>query len=108
MEKLRSYQGFSGQFSEWKSNARAKYDNWKEDHGNESLVDIGGNLAKNSSGNESENDYSHIYRSANETFHGVTFRRTLYYSIFRSIIENRYKELCDSIDKLNPPQSLLT
>lgn len=69
MEKLRSYQGFSGQFSEWKSNARAKYDNWKEDHAGESLVDIGANLTKKSTGHESENDYSHIYRSANEQFH---------------------------------------
>lgn len=61
MEKLRSYQGLGGQFSEWRGNVKAKYDNWKEDHAGESLVD---NIGKTPGGVESENDYSHIYRSA--------------------------------------------
>jgi hypothetical protein len=67
MDKLHEYQGTSGRFEEWKNNLREKYANWKETHENESLVDIGINFAKNSTsksgGNDSENDFSHIYRS---------------------------------------------
>lgn len=73
MDKLHEYQGTSGRFEEWKNNIKEKYANWKEEHENESLVDIGINFAKSatskSPGNESENDFSHIYRSVNNFFH---------------------------------------
>lgn len=94
MEKLRSYQGLSGQFSEWKGNVKAKYDNWKEDHAGESLVD---NIAKTP--NENENDYSHIYRSEMQFQRESHLLMNLSCDIvfialavtqFRSIFENRY------------------
>lgn len=64
MEKLHSYQGFSGRFHEWRDDLKAKYANWREDHEGENLVDLTKSLARNSAqGGDDKEDYSHIYRS---------------------------------------------
>lgn len=65
MDKLHSYQGFSGRFHEWRDDIRAKFSNWREDHEGESLVDLTKSYsgkAASGGGNDKE-DYSHIYRS---------------------------------------------
>lgn len=68
MDKLHSYQGFSGRFHEWRDDLKAKYSNWREDHEGENLVDLTKTLARNAAGNSAQGgndkeDYSHIYRS---------------------------------------------
>jgi solute carrier family 45, member 1/2/4 len=65
MEKLHSYQGFSGRFHEWRDDLKAKFANWREDHEGESLVDLAKNTARksNETGGADKEDYSHIYRS---------------------------------------------
>lgn len=68
MDKLHSYQGFSGRFHEWRDELKAKYANWREDHEGENLVDLSKALARNAAGNSAQGgndkeDYSHIYRS---------------------------------------------
>ncbi|CRK90613.1 CLUMA_CG004315, isoform A [Clunio marinus] len=67
MDKLHSYQGFSGRFHEWRDDLKAKFANWREDHEGESLVDLTKNYASRGSANvqgssENKDDYSHIYR----------------------------------------------
>lgn len=62
MDKLHSYQGFSGRFHEWRDDLKARYANWREDHEDESLVDLTKNLARGASQGDKD-DYSHIYRS---------------------------------------------
>lgn len=64
MDKLHSYQGFSGRFHEWRDDLKAKFANWREDHEGESLVDLTKNTARKSeNGGGDKEDYSHIYRS---------------------------------------------
>lgn len=67
MDKLHSYQGFSGRFSEWRDNLKARFANWREDHEGESLVDISKSLTQKTASNQGtpgdKDDYSHIYRS---------------------------------------------
>ena len=61
MDKLHSYQGFSGRFHEWRDDLKAKFANWREDHEGESLVDLAKNTSRKSE--TGGGDYSHIYRS---------------------------------------------
>lgn len=65
MDKLHSYQGFSGRLHEWRDDIKAKFANWREDHEGESLVDLTKSVTRNISagGNGDKEDYSHIYRS---------------------------------------------
>lgn len=64
MEKLHSYQGLGGRFSEWRDNFKAKFANWREDHEGENLVDLTKSLAQGKRGEGADKeDYSHIYRS---------------------------------------------
>ena len=65
MDKLHSYQGFSGRFHEWRDDLRAKFANWRENHEGESLVDLTKSYAGKSAapGSGDKEDYSHIYRS---------------------------------------------
>lgn len=63
MDKLHSYQGWSGRLHEWRDNFRE----WREEHRGASLVDLPKNIssAKNQHQNGGQEDYSHIYRSDN-------------------------------------------
>lgn len=64
MDKLHSYQGFSGRFHEWRDDLKAKFANWREDHEGDNLVDLTKNIARNTGqGSDDKEDYSHIYRS---------------------------------------------
>lgn len=65
MDKLHSYQGFSGRLHEWRDNIKTKFASWREDHEGESLVDLTKSVTRNASGGGSgdKEDYSHIYRS---------------------------------------------
>lgn len=53
MDKLHSYQGFSGRLHEWRDDLKAKFSSWRDDR-------EGDNLTKNG---VDEADYTHIYRS---------------------------------------------
>lgn len=64
MDKLHSYQGFSGRLHEWRDDIRARFANWRENHEGESLVDITKSFtSKSASAGGDKEDYSHIYRS---------------------------------------------
>lgn len=73
MEKLHSYQGFSGRFNEWRDDLKAKFANWREDHEGESLVDLAKSSGRKPANSETggggdKEDYSHIYRSVMRHF----------------------------------------
>lgn len=57
MDKLHSYQGFSGRLHEWRDDLKAKFSNWRDDREGDNLTKQGGK------GGADEADYSHIYRS---------------------------------------------
>lgn len=66
MDKLHSYQGWSGRCHEWKDDVKSKYSNWKEEHP-ENVLELVKNKIKRQPGmenghNNTENDYSHVYR----------------------------------------------
>lgn len=61
MDKLHSYQGFSGRIHEWRDDIKAKFTNFREAHEGENLVDFARN-ATNQGGQGDKEDYSHIYR----------------------------------------------
>lgn len=61
MEKLHSYQGFSGRLHEWRDDIKAKFARFREDHEGENLVDFARKAASQGGQGEKE-DYSHIYR----------------------------------------------
>lgn len=60
MEKLHSYQGWSGRVHEVRDDIKAKITNWKESHAGENIVDLTKNYAGKSE--TRSDDYSHIYR----------------------------------------------
>lgn len=64
MDKLHSYQGFSGRLHEWRDDIKAKIATFREGHEGESLVDMTKSIARKSPGGQGDKeDYSHIYRS---------------------------------------------
>lgn len=60
MDKLHSYQGFSGRLHEWRDDLKAKFSNWREDREGDNLTK---QLGQGGKGGAEEADYSHIYRS---------------------------------------------
>lgn len=66
MEKLHEYQGWTGRFHEWRDGVRQKFGNWKEENRDQNFVDIAKDYARKLSTaegkNDTDNDYSHIYR----------------------------------------------
>lgn len=68
MEKLHSYQGWSGRFNEWRDDVRCRYANWREEHP-ETLIELVKRVVReqaeartNEAIKPGEEDYSHIYR----------------------------------------------
>lgn len=67
MEKLHSYQGWSGRVHEIRDDIKSKIATWKESHEGENIVDLTKNYAKNKATGRSDkgrDDFSHIYRLA--------------------------------------------
>lgn len=64
MEKLHSYQGWSGRIHGIRDEIKSKVSNWKEEHEGENIVDLTKNYARKiSTGRQdNSNDFSHIYR----------------------------------------------
>jgi solute carrier family 45 protein 1/2/4 len=64
MDKLHSYQGWTGRFHEWRDNTRRRYTNWREENGDQNLVEMAKSYARKMSTVETktDGDYSHIYR----------------------------------------------
>jgi solute carrier family 45 protein 1/2/4 len=70
MEKLHSYQGWSGRVHEVRDGIKSKISTWKESHEGENIVDMTKNYARKISTGKSDkgrDDFSHIYRLANST-----------------------------------------
>lgn len=63
MEKLHSYQGWTGRFHEWRDSIRQKYSTWKESHP-ETGIELIKKVIKREDNRSinTENDYSHVYR----------------------------------------------
>ncbi|KAG5666200.1 hypothetical protein PVAND_017617 [Polypedilum vanderplanki] len=65
MEKLHSYQGWSGRVHEIRDNVKAKISSWRENHEGDNIVDLSKDYARKISKGQSEtgkDDFSHIYR----------------------------------------------
>lgn len=65
MEKLHSYQGWTGRFHEWRDGLRERFANYKETSITETLIELVKNgIRADDPENRSANneDYSHIYR----------------------------------------------
>lgn len=69
MEKLHSYQGFTGRIHEIRDNVKTKIASWRETHEGENIVDLSKDYAKkvatgrsDGGGKSSSGDFSHIYR----------------------------------------------
>ena len=61
MEKLQSYQGWSGRVHEIRDDIRSKISSWKESHEGENFVDLSKNFARKISTGKSDknqNDFS--------------------------------------------------
>lgn len=72
MEKLHSYQGWSGRVHEVRDDIKSKISTWKETHEGENIVDLTKNYAKKvSTGrrDKARDDFSHIYRLAHDREH---------------------------------------
>jgi solute carrier family 45 protein 1/2/4 len=69
MEKLHSYQGFSGRVHEIRDNFKAKISSWRENHEGDNIVDLSKDYARKISTGKSDgggrDDFSHIYRYEN-------------------------------------------
>lgn len=67
MEKLHSYQGWSGRIHEMRDDIRTKISTWRESHEGDNIVDLTKNYARKISTGRHESgkddDFSHIYRS---------------------------------------------
>lgn len=66
MDKLHSYQGFSGRLHEWRDDLKAKIATFRENHEGENLVDLTKSIGRKTSTQGAQGDkedYSHIYRS---------------------------------------------
>lgn len=70
MEKLHSYQGWSGRYHEWRENLRVRYANWREEHP-ETFFELVKKVARDqghpSAGqrdppDEKDDEFSHINR----------------------------------------------
>lgn len=71
MEKLHSYQGWSGRIHGIRDEIKSKVSNWKEEHEGENIVDLTKNYARKIStgrGDNRSDDFSHIYRLV---LHGI-------------------------------------
>lgn len=66
MDKLHSYQGFSGRLHEWRDDLKAKFSSWREDREGDNLTK---QLGQGGKGSAEEADYSHIYRSGEARRH---------------------------------------
>lgn len=65
MEKLHSYQGWTGRFHEWRDSLRERYASYKEQPIKETLIELVKNgIRADDSENRTDNeeDYSHVYR----------------------------------------------
>lgn len=65
MEKLHSYQGWSGRIHEIRDDIKAKISGWRESHEGENIVDLTKNYARKVAtghGDKRSDDFSHIYR----------------------------------------------
>lgn len=59
MEKLHSYQGWTGRLHEWRDSLRERYANYKDTPISESIMELARNMVKT---DNSQDDYSHICR----------------------------------------------
>lgn len=61
MEKLRSYQGWIGQFHEWRESIRERFSNWRQENPGTVIESLKKQVLSKSTTDDST-DYSHIYR----------------------------------------------
>lgn len=69
MEKLHSYQGWSGRYNEWRENIRVRYSNWREEHP-ETIFELVKKVARDQghpsagkpSDNDNDNEFAHVNR----------------------------------------------
>lgn len=61
MEKLRSYQGWIGQFHEWRESFRERVTNWRQENP-ETVIELLKKQVRSKSAAQDRSDFSHIYR----------------------------------------------
>lgn len=61
MEKLRSYQGWIGQFHEWRESFRERLTNWRQENP-ETVIELLKKQVRSKSATHDSSDFSHIYR----------------------------------------------
>lgn len=61
MEKLRSYQGWIGQFHEWRESFRERFTNWRQENP-ETVIELLKKQVQSKSTTHDSSDFSHIYR----------------------------------------------